>query len=55
MYDKSKELGYEVLKMPDGDMEKIKKLAITIWDEYAAKDPLIAKGIKITKDYYKIK
>ncbi|MEW6262449.1 MAG: TRAP transporter substrate-binding protein DctP [Thermodesulfobacteriota bacterium] len=54
--EKAKELGYEVLTLPDGDVAKIRQTAIEkIWPAYAKKSPDCAKAIEAIKAYHGVK
>jgi len=47
-------LGYEVLTLPDSDVEKMKLIAAEQWEDYAAKDDYSARAIRLAKDFYGI-
>jgi TRAP-type C4-dicarboxylate transport system substrate-binding protein len=54
--DKAKELGYEVITMPDEEVAKIRQVAIEkIWPAYAKKGTDCAKAIEAFKQYQGIK
>jgi len=48
-----KDWGVKFTTLPKADQEKMFKVALEMWDEEAAKDPLAAKGVAIVKDYYR--
>ena len=51
--DQAGKLGYEVITLPDKDVEKIRQVAIEkIWTEFAKKGPECAKAIKALKKYH---
>jgi len=45
------ELGGNINYFPDEDVAKIKSLAVEVWEEAAAKDPISAEFIAMYKDY----
>lgn len=45
------ELGGTINYFPDEDIAKIKELAVEVWNEAAAKDPISAEFIAMYKDY----
>jgi len=47
-------LEYEVLTMPDSEVEKMRQIAAEQWEDYAAKDDYCARAIRIAKDFYGI-
>jgi len=47
-------LGYEVLTMPDSEVEKMKQIGAEQWEDYAVKDDYCARAIRIAKDFYGI-
>jgi TRAP-type C4-dicarboxylate transport system substrate-binding protein len=54
--DKAKELGYEVIMLPDADVAKIRQTAIEkIWPAYAKKCPDCAKAIDAIKAFQGVK
>jgi TRAP-type C4-dicarboxylate transport system substrate-binding protein len=54
--DNSKQLGYEVITLPDGDVAKIRQIAIEkIWPAYAKKCPDCAKAIDAIKAFQGVK
>lgn len=54
--DNAKQLGYEVITMPDTEVAKIRKAAIEkIWPAYAKKSPECAKAIEAIKAYHGVK
>lgn len=52
--DMAEELGYEVITLPDADVEKLKQAAVEVWDNAAAKDDFSARAIRLVKDFYGI-
>ena len=48
-----KDYGVTFTTLPEADQAKMLKVALEMWDEEAAKDPLCAKGVAIIKDYYR--
>ena len=46
------ELGYEIIWLSDADMEKIRKLAVPMWDEYADRCEYSAEALAIIKDWW---
>jgi TRAP-type C4-dicarboxylate transport system substrate-binding protein len=54
--DNSKQLGYEVITLPDADVAKIRQVAIEkIWPAYAKKCPDCAKAIDAIKAFQGVK
>jgi TRAP-type C4-dicarboxylate transport system substrate-binding protein len=54
--EKSKELGYEVITLPDADVAKIRQTAIEkIWPAYAKKCPDCGKAIEAIKAFQGVK
>lgn len=47
-------LGYEVITLPDAEVEKMKLIAAEQWEDYAGKDDYSARAIGIIKDFYGI-
>lgn len=47
-------LGYEVITLPDADVETMKEIAAVQWEDYAVKDDYCARAVRIAKDFYGI-
>jgi TRAP-type C4-dicarboxylate transport system substrate-binding protein len=47
-------LGYEVITLPDADVETMKEIAAVQWADYAVKDDYCARAVRIAKDFYGI-
>lgn len=47
-------LGYEVISLPDEDVEKMKEIAAEQWEDYAEKDEYCVRAIEIAKKFYGI-
>jgi len=45
-------LGYEVLTMPDSEVDKMKLIAAQQWEDYSVKDDYCARAVRIAKDFY---
>jgi len=53
--EEAKSLGYEVITLPEEDVEAMRKIAIEkVWPKFAEKGPECAKAIKAMKAYYKV-
>ena len=51
--DQAKELGYEVMTLPEKDVEKMRTIAVEkVWSKFAKKGPECAKAIDALKAYY---
>lgn len=47
-------LGYEVITLPDSDVDIMKEIAAVQWEDYAVKDDYCARAVRIAKDFYGI-
>lgn len=47
-------LGYEVIRLPNEDVEKMKVIAAKQWEDYAKKDEYSARAVQIAKKFYGI-
>lgn len=48
-----KDWGVKFITMPEADQAKMSKVAMEIWDQVAAKNPLSAQGVDLIKGYYR--
>ena len=54
-FKEAKKRGVDVISLPNNEMEKLRELAIPIWDSVGEKNPRCAKLVELLKAFYDVK